>query len=58
MRIAAPLTQSDIAAWAGLSTEAVVKALQSLRRIGCVATTARSITVLDIAAVPSRAASP
>ncbi len=51
-----PLTQSDIAAWAGLSREAVVKALQRLRAIGWVATTARTITVLDVPAVTSRAA--
>jgi CRP-like cAMP-binding protein len=53
--IDAPLTQADIAAWAGLSREAVVKALQSLRAIGWVGTTARSITVLDVAAVMARA---
>lgn len=58
VEIAGPLTQSDIAAWAGLSREAVVKALQALRRTGCVATTARSITVLDVEAVRSRAALP
>ena len=57
MRIDAPLTQSDIAAWAGLSREAVVKALQSLRRLGWVATTPQGITVLDVAAVTSRASS-
>jgi CRP-like cAMP-binding protein len=57
VRIDAPLTQSDIAAWAGLSREAVVKALQTLRRLGWVATTPRGITVLDVAAVTTRAAS-
>ena len=56
VRIDGPLTQSDIAAWAGLSREAVVKALQRLRAVGWVATTARTITVLDVAAVTSRAA--
>jgi len=55
VRIDAPLTQRDIAAWAGLSREAVVKALQSLRRLGWVATTPRGICVLDVAAVTSRA---
>lgn len=54
--ITAPLTQRDIAAWAGLSREAVVKALQALRRDGLVTTTARSITVLDVEAVRARAA--
>jgi CRP/FNR family cyclic AMP-dependent transcriptional regulator len=56
VRIDAPLTQRDIAAWAGLSREAVVKALQVLRRLGWVATTARGITVLDVDAVAARAA--
>ncbi len=53
--IDAPLTQSDIAAWAGLSREAVVKALQSLRRLGWVATTPRDILVIDVDAVTARA---
>lgn len=53
--ITAPLTQTDIAAWAGLSREAVVKALHGLRTLGWVATTPRSITVVDIDAVTSRA---
>ena len=51
-----PLNQSDIAAWAGLSREAVVKALNRLRAVGWVTTTPRSITVLDVAAVTTRAA--
>jgi CRP-like cAMP-binding protein len=54
--IAGPLTQGDIAAWAGLSREAVVRALHGLRRLGWVATTSRSITVVDVAAVTARAA--
>jgi CRP/FNR family cyclic AMP-dependent transcriptional regulator len=56
VRITAPLTQGDIAAWAGLSREAVVRALHSLRTLGWVATTPRSITVLDLDAVAGRAA--
>jgi CRP-like cAMP-binding protein len=51
-----PLTQGDIAAWAGLSREAVVKALHGLRAVGWVTTTARSITVVNVDAVTSRAA--
>lgn len=54
--IGGPLTQSDIAAWAGLSREAVVKALHSLRAVGWVETTGRSITVVDAGAVRARAA--
>ena len=53
--ITGPLTQSDIAAWAGLSREAVVRALHGLRTLGWVATTPRSITVLDVDAVTARA---
>ncbi|MET0145139.1 MAG: Crp/Fnr family transcriptional regulator [Ilumatobacteraceae bacterium] len=56
VRIDAPLTQGDIAAWAGLSREAVVKALHALRRLGWVATSSRAITVLDVDAVVARAA--
>jgi len=56
VRIAGPLTQGDIAAWAGLSREAVVRALHGLRRLGWVVTTPRSITVVDIEAVAARAA--
>ena len=56
VEISAPLTQSDIAAWAGLSREAVVRALHGLRALGWVATTARGITVLDVDAVTARAA--
>lgn len=51
----APVSQSDIAAWAGLSREAVVKALHGLRRLGWVRTDAGTITVLDALAVRARA---
>jgi CRP/FNR family transcriptional regulator, cyclic AMP receptor protein len=50
-----PLTQTDIAAWAGLSREAVVKALQTMRAVGWIRTSSRSITVVDEGAVRSRA---
>ena len=56
MLIRGPLTQGDIAAWAGLSREAVVKALSGLRTLGWVTTTPRSITVVNVDAVTSRAA--
>jgi CRP-like cAMP-binding protein len=54
--ITAPLTQSDIAAWAGLSRESVVKSLHSLRRLGWVTTGPGTITVLEFAAVARRGA--
>lgn len=50
-----PLTQSDIAAWAGLSREAVVKALHSLRALGWIDTSPRNICVRDVEAVRTRA---
>ncbi len=53
--IRAPLSQGEIAAWAGLSREAVVKALRGLRAAGWITTSPRTITVLDVAAVTSRA---
>jgi len=55
MRIDAPLSQADIAAWAGLSREAVVKAFHALRSLGWITTTTRCITVLDVGAVRKRA---
>jgi CRP-like cAMP-binding protein len=53
--ITTPLSQSEIAGWAGLSREAVVKGLHALRTLGWVATNGRSITVLDETAVTARA---
>lgn len=53
--IAPPLSQSEVGAWAGLSREAVVKSLAALRALGWVATTGRTITVIDPAAVRARA---
>ncbi len=53
--IEGPLSQTDIAAWAGLSREAVVKSLRALRALGWVTTTARGVTVVDVDAVTTRA---
>jgi CRP-like cAMP-binding protein len=54
--ISAPLSQQEIGSWAGLSREAVVKALHALRCLGWVETHGRTITVADPAAVRNRAA--
>jgi CRP/FNR family transcriptional regulator, cyclic AMP receptor protein len=56
VEITAPLSQQEIGAWAGLSREAVVKALHALRCLGWVQTEGRTITVVDPTAVRSRAA--
>jgi CRP/FNR family transcriptional regulator, cyclic AMP receptor protein len=56
IEIALPLSQEELAAWAGASREAVSKALQVLRSLRIVETGRRHITVLDIDALRSRAA--
>jgi CRP/FNR family cyclic AMP-dependent transcriptional regulator len=55
MEIIAPLSQTEIAGWAGLSREAVVKALAALRALGWLTTKGHTITVIDPAAVRARA---
>ena len=49
------VTQEELAAFAGASREAVSKALQVLRTLGCVETHRRRIAVLDAAALRRRA---
>jgi CRP-like cAMP-binding protein len=56
IEIALPLSQEELAAWAGASREAVSKALQVLRSVHVVETGRRRITVLDIDALRRRAA--
>lgn len=56
IEIALPLSQEELAAWAGASREAVSKALQLLRSLGIVETGRRRITVLDVDALRRRAA--
>ena len=50
-----PITQLDLAQWAGLSREAVVKALRSLRNVGWITNLGRAIVVLDRTAIAQRA---
>ena len=50
-----PITQLDLAQWAGLSREAVVKALRSLRNVGWITNRGRAIVVLDRDAIAGRA---
>ncbi|MGH2811743.1 MAG: Crp/Fnr family transcriptional regulator, partial [Actinomycetota bacterium] len=47
-RITLPLSQSELAAWTGVSREAVSKALQNLKARGIVETHRRGITVLAL----------
>jgi CRP-like cAMP-binding protein len=54
--ITAPLSQQEIGSWAGLSREAVVKALHALRSLGWIETRGRTISVADPAAIRGRAA--
>jgi CRP-like cAMP-binding protein len=56
IEIALPLSQEELAAWAGASREAVSKALQVLRSLRIVETGRRHITVLEIDALRRRAA--
>jgi CRP/FNR family cyclic AMP-dependent transcriptional regulator len=55
VEIAAPLSQSELGGWSGLSREAVVKALAALRAIGWITTNGRAIIVIDPVAVRARA---
>ncbi|MFN0092055.1 MAG: Crp/Fnr family transcriptional regulator [Acidimicrobiales bacterium] len=50
-----PFSQQDLAAWAGLSREAVVKGLRALRTLGWVEAAGRRLVFLDEAAVHERA---
>lgn len=51
-----PVTQSELAAWSGLSREAVVKALRALRQLGWVDTRGRTITIARLEQLRQRAA--
>lgn len=55
IHLEAPLSQSDLAAYVGLSREAVNQALRSLRERGLVATARRSVTVVDLEGLRDRA---
>ena len=49
-----PLSQEELAGWAGASREAVVKALRQLRNRGWIETGRREIRVLDLPALVRR----
>ena len=54
VRIRLPLSQEELAGWAGASREAVVKALRKLRARGWIETGRREIKVLDLPALVRR----
>jgi CRP/FNR family cyclic AMP-dependent transcriptional regulator len=54
--VRSPLTQTELAAWAGLSREAVVKVLRTLRQLGWVENQGRTIAIHEIERVRERAA--
>jgi CRP-like cAMP-binding protein len=44
-----PLSQEQLASWCGASREATVKALSTLRTLGCITTGRRSVLIRDVA---------
>jgi CRP-like cAMP-binding protein len=51
----APINQQELAEWAGMSREAVVKGLRQLRGLGWLTVDARVLTLLDPQAIRRRA---
>jgi CRP-like cAMP-binding protein len=51
-----PVSQTELAAWTGLSREAVVKALRALRQLGWVENRGRTIVIHELERVRQRAA--
>ncbi len=50
-----PLNQTELAAWTGLSREAVVKALRALRQLGWIDVSGRTLRVRDLERLRGRA---
>lgn len=55
VRITAPLTQAELAAWVGASREGVSHALRDLREAGAITVDRKAITVRDLALLRARA---
>ena len=53
--LSSPVSQSELAAWTGLSREAVVKAMRALRQLGWIESHGRKIDIRDLEAVKDRA---
>lgn len=57
IRVELPITQAELAAWAGASVESVARALATLREAGWISTARRTVLVHDAAALAARAES-
>ena len=55
MRINAGISQQELADWAGVSRDGVVRTLTTLRGLGLVESSRHTITVLDLDALRLRA---
>lgn len=53
--VESPLSQADLGSWAGLSREAIVKAMRALRRMGWIDNDGPSITIREPGLVRDRA---
>jgi CRP-like cAMP-binding protein len=51
IELALPLSQEQLASWCGASREATVKALATLRTLGCISTGRRIVLIRDIEAL-------
>ena len=55
LEVELPLSQEQLASWCGASREATVKALASLRSLGCISTGRRSVVIRDAQALQRHA---
>jgi CRP-like cAMP-binding protein len=55
VRVSLPLTQQELAGWAGASLEATARALRQLRELGWIETARREMVIRDPAALRRRA---
>lgn len=57
INIESPLNQADLGSWSGLSREAIVKSLRTMRNLGWIDNNGRSITLLQPDEIRARACS-
>jgi CRP/FNR family cyclic AMP-dependent transcriptional regulator len=53
--LSSPVSQSELAAWTGLSREAIVKALRALRQLGWIDNRGRTIVIREVDSLRDRA---